>query len=298
MQVEFPTQVEYPDIWIKEIDLQASKWAPIRINEKRQVMAPYDISFNGKLYKPDLEFNPSSSRNKIMLFRFENDKSIIVKLHSSKSSAYRELTAFHHNYVNIPSTCMRYIVQFLGSAKVFFGEETQWVFLFEHIKGSDLLKNIIDGKFDTYAKKKAAILQLYSALRCLHDKGIIHRDIKPENFMVTGNLDIKLTDFEGLCDTRKGCDRSILTPDYVRAWYEDKAPTYDDDWFALGLTIFMLVTGRQYLPKLVRKASIFATLKEAVGLDSPFFAVLYDLLCLGASTDTVTEVRYQIDKLP
>lgn len=298
MQVEFPTQVEFSGMWIKEIDLQASQWAPIRINEKRQVMAPYDLSFDGKLYKPDLDFNPSSSRNKIMLFRFENNKSIIVKLHSSKSSAFRELTAFHHNYVKIPSTCMRYIVQFLGAAKVFFGDRTQWVFLFEHIKGGDLLKNIIDGKFDTYAKKKAAVLQLFSAVRCLHDKGIIHRDIKPENFMVTNTLEIKLTDFEGLCDMSKGCDRSILTQDYVRARYEDAAPTYDDDWFALGLTIFMLVSGRQFFPRFARKATLFAAVKEAVGLDSPFFAVVYDLLCLCASRDTLIEAQQQIDQLP
>jgi len=55
--------------------------------------------------------------------------------------------------------------------------------------------------------------QIFSALACLHQHGLVHRDVKPDNCMVASDLaTVKLVDF-GLCDSMSANDaQGIFRP--------------------------------------------------------------------------------------
>lgn len=135
-----------------------------------------------------------------------------------------------------------------------------------------------DGRARTLADESAGriaeerLLSLYGdlreALEVVHAAGIVHRDIKPENVLIDGDGRAVLSDF-GVCRivdeslrkqlavTRTMVARSgegdlqpilgtaaYLSPE-VRSGME---PTATDDFYALGVMFFRLLTGVWYAP--------------------------------------------------
>ncbi len=107
------------------------------------------------------------------------------------------------------------------------------------------------GKFE----QLAAVRIIKDAARALaeaHKNGMIHRDIKPDNIMMTGDGEVKVADF-GLvksADVEKdlGISRSMLmgTPHYMAPeQFEGVAPDPRVDIYALGITLFEMVTGKK-----------------------------------------------------
>ena len=94
--------------------------------------------------------------------------------------------------------------------------------------------------------------QIIRGFEILDRNDYVHFDIKPENLLITVNLIIKLSDFSLL---KKGKDniklpggtQGFLTPEY----YLDKNVTSDvakkQDYFALGVTLFIIKYGIQLL---------------------------------------------------
>ena len=85
------------------------------------------------------------------------------------------------------------------------------------------------------------------ALALLHSSsnGFIHRDIKPENIMVDADCNIKLCDF-GFGATNNGImNKHVGTSGYASPEVLGKQLYYGvpNDIFALGVTMFILVTG-------------------------------------------------------
>ena len=68
----------------------------------------------------------------------------------------------------------------------------------ELVKGGDLFDRIVvRGKYTEDLARKV-MLQLFSAVHCLHQRGVIHRDLKPENVLLVdadNDVHVKITDF-------------------------------------------------------------------------------------------------------
>ncbi len=92
--------------------------------------------------------------------------------------------------------------------------------------------------------------QIASALDYAHRQDIIHRDIKPSNILMDGEGNILLADF-GLVKIVSGdtdlteSGMVIGTPSYMAPEYGNgMAMTSRSDIYALGITVFEMVTGR------------------------------------------------------
>jgi serine/threonine protein kinase len=153
----------------------------------------------------------------------------------------------------------------------FFEENGKAYLVMEFIKGSTLEREleITGGPIDEAVVMRWA-LQLCDVLHYLHTRqpSIIFRDLKPSNVMVTEEKQIKLIDFgiarifkvQAETDTRTLGSRSYAAPEQYGAGQSDART----DIYALGATLYKLLTGKTPLDVPLRQASaaVFRTPRE------------------------------------
>jgi serine/threonine protein kinase len=91
--------------------------------------------------------------------------------------------------------------------------------------------------------RSKALLELSSA-QFLHSKGVTHCDIRPDKFLLDDNLDLKVCDFAG--SSLYGS--KALVCGSTRFWRPTLPKTpcdSQDDIFALGSTIYLILTGKE-----------------------------------------------------
>ena len=117
----------------------------------------------------------------------------------------------------------------------------------EYLPGGSLGQRL--GGHDLSWSEAASVgIRIAGALQRAHDLGVLHRDVKPDNILMSAYGEPKLADFgiarfHGGYETRTG----VITATFAHAapeLLEGKRPSPASDVYALGSTIYELITGR------------------------------------------------------
>jgi len=97
--------------------------------------------------------------------------------------------------------------------------------------------------------------QLAVGLAFAHSKGIVHRDIKPQNVMLEPSgrvkiLDLGLASVRNANETNQSIQDVVGTPPYMppEQWLPGESVTSATDVYALGCTLYELLTGQTPFP--------------------------------------------------
>ena len=132
------------------------------------------------------------------------------------------------------------------------GEDAGRAFIaMELLTGEPLNKLIREGKISFEDAIRYAI-QIANALHYAHEEGVVHRDIKPSNIIVTGEKQVKITDF-GIArvqdvslaeQTRTG--QILGTPSYMAPeQVQGKKVDGRADLFSLGIILYEMISGKK-----------------------------------------------------
>ena len=145
-----------------------------------------------------------------------------------------------------------------------FGEEQgRLYYVMELVKGSSLHPEFRKKRFFQWQEVAKIGLELCTALRHAHDRGVIHRDIKPANILLDQQGNVKLSDF-GIArffGSQRITDvHSIIgTLEYMSPEQALGNPiTASSDLYSLGCVLYALLTCKppfpaRSLPELLRK---------------------------------------------
>lgn len=136
----------------------------------------------------------------------------------------------------------------------------------EFVDGEDLKDRIDDEEFGNDDKIKVAV-QIASALKAAHDKGIIHRDIKSRNIMLDSGGNVKVMDFglarldgaEGITKTGTTLGTTAyMAPEQLRG---EKADVRSDIW-SYGVVLYELFAGQMPFSGLHEPAVMYSITEE------------------------------------
>lgn len=150
-----------------------------------------------------------------------------------------------------------------------FDENNTSYMVMNYIEGESLLSIVNSRGRLPYPEAVNYIAQVASAVGYIHDRHILHRDIKPDNIMITADYKAILIDFGSARDFEQDKTQvhtSILTPGYAPTeQYTSKSRKGSyTDIYAIGATMYFLLTGQPPLEAASRLTESMAAPKELV----------------------------------
>ena len=126
--------------------------------------------------------------------------------------------------------------------------------MLEHVDGDQIDRYCDQRELDLHARIRL-FLQVLDAVAAAHANLIVHRDLKPSNVLVRKDGDVKLLDFgiAKLIEAESSAEQQTaftiggiaLTPEYAAPeQLKGQAITVSTDVYALGVLLYLLLTGR------------------------------------------------------
>jgi serine/threonine protein kinase len=133
----------------------------------------------------------------------------------------------------------------------FDNQVNQISIIMELLEGEDLNEKIKRNGPLSEVEINNYYIQILSAFKYAHDKGVVHRDIKPSNIFILPNGTVKILDF-GIAKifnqeselTQTGTQMGTpiyMSPEQVKA---DKSIDHRSDIYSLGVTLFYAINGK------------------------------------------------------
>lgn len=127
-------------------------------------------------------------------------------------------------------------------------EEAASYIVMEYVDGSTLERYTQVEHLLPLPRVLEIIYKCARALDYAAREGVIHRDIKPANILLSGEADIKISDFGAALNASSDTTQitgvgspAYMSPEQVR----EQSLTYQTDIFSLGVVFYQLLTGRQ-----------------------------------------------------
>ena len=182
--------------------------------------------------------------------RIADDQPVILKVANASHTGTEEaLARLRHEAAILAAICSKRVIHVDGV--VMFGDEAALV---EHDLGGESLDRYLARARFSLADALGLALGVAAALRDVHAAGIIHKDVNPNNIVYNARTgEIRLIDFD-LATAWRTNHHGFVSPHSLEGTLRYMAPEQTGrmnrvtdsraDLYALGVTLFELVTGR------------------------------------------------------
>lgn len=176
-------------------------------------------------------------------------KEYVLPVHVMRSARKEALESLQAEAKLLQSIDHPNIVKMLD----FFAEDHRGYLVFEHIRGKNLRQVVAErGALPETEVRKLAV-QMCDILHYLHAQSppVVHRDFTPDNLILDESGNLKLIDFNVAQSESGSTSQSSVVvgkPAYMPPEQFRGSPTAQSDIFAMGATLYMVLTGQEPEP--------------------------------------------------
>ena len=202
---------------------------------------------------------------------------VVIKMMRHDMAVYPDfIDNFHNEARTIAGLTHDHIVKVYD-----FEERYRTLFIImEYVQGDPLI-DMISHLRALPAKLAVNFLgQICSALEYAHQRGIVHRDINPSNIIIQPNDQLKIFDFGLACPAGTEDFSNTGTAFYMAPEQIEGDPVDPrTDIYALGITVYEMVTGRRPFPEDDLKSLLDLHLSHNIPDPAQIVPDLPELLC-------------------